>query len=174
MTGCAIASTRPWPGDESKEMKAEPLCERVSIRVATRLKEALRILFESDPRTFHSLSEFIASLLGELARERLPHMFPGHSPGAPATGPEPVSRPPRRVLLATSDGAVGATGEQQSPPPVSPTPRRRRPASRPPTVHRYTAAGTADQPEPASSTWGISFLPRPRLGVESLGFAYST
>lgn len=80
-------------------MKAEPLSQRLHIRMTARLKAALQVLFEEDPKPYRSLSDFVVATLERLARERLPHFFESRedlSGERPAIGRQPVSRPPRR------------------------------------------------------------------------------
>lgn len=83
-------------------MRADPAIERISIRVAARLKRALAYLFETDAKEYRSLSEFVAATLEEIARKQAPHFFVATGDDeprvAPAQGPEPTGRPPRRVL----------------------------------------------------------------------------
>jgi len=82
-------------------VKAEPTSEHLSVRVTLRLKKALLHIWETDPKPYRSLSDFVADLLEQIARKRSPQHFveesglqSPHALGSgPAPGPEPMRRP---------------------------------------------------------------------------------
>jgi len=82
-------------------MRRELLSARLQLRLTARLKHALTLLFESDPKPYRSISEFVAAVLESIARQRIPHFFSvraeDESGAAPARAPEPQGRPPRRI-----------------------------------------------------------------------------